>query len=156
MVSELARVYQSSEGDLTTVYEALIYANSSWQEAPSKFKTPHDFLISSNRALNFQPENPRRMLAFLEILGQRSYTPRSPAGWPDTREHWDGGDGLLKRIEWADAVAAQTGDRVNPADLAEEILGPVLGDHTRTAISRAESAAQGVTLLLASPEFQRR
>jgi uncharacterized protein (DUF1800 family) len=156
LVSELARVYQSSDGDLTAVYEALIDANSSWQEALSKYKTPHDFLISTNRAFNYQPVNPRRMLTFLEFLGQRSYTPRSPAGWPDTMEHWDGGDGLLKRIEWADAVAAQTGDRVNPAELAEEILGPALGDHTRTAISRAESAAQGVTLLLASPEFQRR
>jgi uncharacterized protein (DUF1800 family) len=53
-------------------------------------------------------------------------------------------------------VGRFVGDRVNPATLASELLGPTLTDHTRTAIARAASAAQGLTLLLASPEFQRR
>ena len=35
-------------------------------------------------------------------------------------------------------------------------VGPALGQHTRTAISRAESFAQGITLFLVAPEFQRR
>jgi uncharacterized protein (DUF1800 family) len=96
------------------------------------------------------------MLAFLEILGQRPYTPGSPAGWPDTMAHWDGGDALIKRIEWAAAIGRQISDRVRPVRLGEAVLGPVFNDHTRTIVSRAESSAQGLTLLLASPEFQRR
>jgi uncharacterized protein (DUF1800 family) len=96
------------------------------------------------------------MLTFLELLGQRPYTPGSPAGWPDTMAHWDGGDALIKRIEWAAAAGRQISDRVRPEELGDAILGPVFGDHTRTAVSRAESSAQGLTLLLASPEFQRR
>ena len=35
-------------------------------------------------------------------------------------------------------------------------LGVGLTERTRQAIARAESAAQGITLLLASPDFQRR
>jgi uncharacterized protein (DUF1800 family) len=96
------------------------------------------------------------MLAFLDLLGQRPYTPGSPAGWPDTMAHWDGGDALLKRIEWAATAGRQISDRARPVELGEAILGPVFDDHTRSAVSRAESAAQGLTLLLASPEFQRR
>ena len=56
----------------------------------------------------------------------------------------------------ATAVGRFVGDRVSPTELAADVLGPTLTDHTRTAIVRAASAAQGLTLLLASPEFQRR
>ena len=53
-------------------------------------------------------------------------------------------------------MARYAGDRVNPVDLAAAVLGPGLTPDTRTAIGRAESTQQGLTLLLASPDFQRR
>jgi uncharacterized protein (DUF1800 family) len=40
--------------------------------------------------------------------------------------------------------------------VAETSLGSSLAAATRTAISRAQDAAQALTLLLASPEFMRR
>jgi len=156
LVGELAQAYLDHDGELNAVYTTLVNAREAWQEPLAKYKTPEDFLISSYRAFKQQPDNPERMLAFLEILGQRPYTPGSPAGWPDTMAHWDGGDALIKRIEWAAAVGRQISDRVRPVELGEAILGPVFSDHTRTAVSRAESSAQGLTLLLASPEFLRR
>ncbi len=156
LVSELARAYLDHDGELNAVYEALVSARTAWVEPLAKYKTPQDFLISTYRAFNQQPDNPERMIAFLDILGQRPYTPGSPAGWPDTMAHWDGGDALIKRIEWAAAVGRQISDRVRPVELGEAILGPLFDDHTRTAVARAESSAQGLTLLLASPEFQRR
>ena len=156
LVAELARTYLSNDGDLSTVYETLIGLRDAWKEPLSKYKTPQDFLLSTYRAFNQQPDNPERMLMFLELLGQRPYTPGSPAGWPDTMAHWDGADALIKRIEWASTIGRRIGDRVRPVEFGEAILGPVLSDHTRTAVSRAESVAQGLTLLFASPEFQRR
>lgn len=156
LVGELAQAYLDHDGELNAVYATLVNARAAWQEPLAKYKTPEDFLISTYRAFNQQPDNPERMLAFLEILGQRPYTPGSPAGWPDTMAHWDGGDALIKRIEWAAAVGRQISDRVRPVELGEAILGPVFSDHTRTAVSSAESSAQGLTLLLASPEFLRR
>ena len=82
--------------------------------------------------------------------------PGSPEGWPDTAEQWGGADALYKRIEWANAVARQVGSRQNPLDVGEMSLGANFSEHTRTAIKRAESVVQGTTLLLASPDFQRR
>ena len=152
----LAQTYLDHDGELNAVYEALVSAGAAWEEPLAKYKTPQDFLISTYRAFNQLPDNPERMLTFLELLGQRPYTPGSPAGWPDTMAHWDGGDALIKRIEWAASAGRQIGDRVRPVELGEAILGPVFNDHTRTVVSRAESAAQGLTLLFASPEFQRR
>ena len=156
LVEDLAQAYLSHNGELNAVYEVLVSARAAWVEPLAKYKTPQDFLISTYRAFNRRPDNPERMLAFLDLLGQRPYTPGSPAGWPDTMAHWDGGDALLKRIEWAATAGRQISDRARPVELGEAILGPVFGDHTRSAVSKAESAAQGLTLLLASPEFQRR
>ena len=156
LVADLAATYLEHDGDLNAVYEALVGAREAWTEPLAKFKTPRDFVISTYRGFNRQPDNPEQLLTFLELLGQRPYTPGSPAGWPDTMAHWDGGDALIKRIEWSAALGRQISDRVRPEELGDAILGDNFGDHTRTAVARAESSAQGLTLLLSSPEFQRR
>jgi uncharacterized protein (DUF1800 family) len=62
----------------------------------------------------------------------------------------------MKRIEWADAVGQRVGSKRDAADLAPQLLGETLAGATRTAISRAASGAQALTLLLAAPEFMRR
>jgi uncharacterized protein (DUF1800 family) len=121
-----------------------------------KYKTPHDFVISALRVFNRVPENGRLVIGALDLMGQTPYRPGSPAGWPDTAEAWGGADALYKRIEWANSVGRLAGRQSNPLELADAVLGPAIGDHTRTAIARAESAQQGFTLLLVSPEFQRR
>ena len=92
----------------------------------------------------------------LEIMGQTPWRPGSPAGWPDTAEQWGGADALYKRIGWTDTVGRLAGRRANPVELGDAILGPTFSARTRKAVSRAESGQQGMTLLLASPDFQRR
>ena len=156
LVERLARVFLDSGGHLPALYRALIDADEGWEQPLVKYKTPNDFLLSTLRALRFVPPRPQMLIGFFDILGQRPYTPGSPAGWPDTAPHWDGSDALLKRIEWVIAVGRQIGDRTDPQDLGRAILGDNLSDHTQSAIARADSAAQGLALLFASPEFLRR
>jgi uncharacterized protein (DUF1800 family) len=98
----------------------------------------------------------RGALVPFELLGQRTWQPGSPAGWPDKSADWDGASALMKRIEWADAVGARLGSRLDALERAPQLLGPNLSEATRTAVARASSAAQAVTLLLAAPEFMRR
>lgn len=156
LVSKIARVFQDSGGDLPTVHAALVNSREAWQSTFGKYKTPQDFVISAFRAFDRVPDDGRFIVGALDMMGQTPFRPGSPAGWPDTAEHWGGADALYKRIEWSNTVARYAGARVNPLELGDAVLGPALGDHTRTAISRAESVIQGTTLLLASPEFQRR
>jgi uncharacterized protein (DUF1800 family) len=155
LVERLAAVYRRNDGELAPVYRALIEANESWSEAYAKFKTPNDFVLSAYRALDFVPDDLRPVTAFLTQAGQRPYTPGSPAGWPDTAANWNGGDALLKRIEFAAAAGRRVGGRVEPLALAGEVLGE-LGEHTKMSIRDAADRGQGFALLLASPEFQRR
>ena len=155
-VDRIATAFRNSEGHLPTTYRALIESKEAWNPQPAKFKTPQDFIYSSYRAFDIAPTEQRALLAPFELLGQRIYSPGSPAGWPDTSSDWDGADALMKRIEWS--VAA--GDRLAairlPLATAGLALGPLLSEHTQDALHRAASISQGLSLFLLAPEFQRR
>jgi uncharacterized protein (DUF1800 family) len=155
LVERLTRTYIDSDGDLESVYRTLVESSESWREPLAKFKTPSEFVISAYRSLGAVPEDLRPITAFLTQAGQRTYAPGSPAGWPDTAASWNGGDALLKRIEFATAAGRRIGDRVDALTLAGEVLG-ALGEHTTIGIRGAESGAQALALLLSAPEFQRR
>jgi uncharacterized protein (DUF1800 family) len=156
LIDELAATWLENSGELVPVYEALVKSDASWQAAHSKYKSPHDFVISTLRAFDHVPDNTRFIVGALDLMGQAPFRPGSPAGWPDTAEHWGGADALYKRIEWSNTVARVAGALVNPVDLGDAVLGPAFDAETRKAISRAESNTQGLTLFLASPDFQRR
>jgi len=156
VVERMTHAWLDSKAHLPTVYRALVESPEAWEQPLAKFKTPVDYIYSSYRALGIPLREKRRALQPFESLGQRSLMPGSPAGWPDTSADWDGSSALLKRIAWADVVAQRMGDSRNARDLAPELLGATLGDDTVKAIARAESGAQALTLLMASPEFMRR
>lgn len=155
-VDRLASAYLESGGSLSHVYTALLDSPEAWNQPLAKFKTPADYIVSTYRGLQIPPDAGRNPLAPFDLLGQRNYGPGSPAGWPDRSADWDGASALMKRIEWADAVGQRIGSRRDALELAPQLLGNTLTQATRTAISRAATAAQAVTLLLAAPEFMRR
>jgi len=155
-VERIGKAFRDSDGDLPTVHRAVLETPAASASPAVKFKTPHDLVVSTLRMLDFVPAEPRQIAAPFELLGQRPYAPGSPAGWPDTATQWDGSDALLKRIEWASSVAGRLAGRDQPLNLGERSLGATLNERTRVAITRAASTEQGITLLLASPEFQRR
>lgn len=155
-VDRITRAWLDSKAHLPTVYKALVESPEAWEQPLAKFKTPADYIYSSYRALGIPLREKRRALQPFEALGQRNLMPGSPAGWPDSSADWDGSSALLKRIAWADVVAQRMGDARNARDLAPQLLGATLTDDTAKAIARAESGAQALTLLLASPEFMRR
>jgi uncharacterized protein (DUF1800 family) len=156
VVDRMTQAWLDSKAHLPTVYRALVESPEAWETPLAKFKTPADYIYSSYRALGIPLREKRRALQPFESLGQRSLSPGSPAGWPDSSADWDGSSALLKRIAWADVVSQRMGDSRNARELAPELLGGTLGDETARAIARAESGSQALTLLLASPEFMRR
>ncbi|MEM7278364.1 MAG: DUF1800 domain-containing protein [Pseudomonadota bacterium] len=157
IVDALTRSYMKSGGELGDLYETLVLHADAWPQQPKKYKSPSDFLISSMRAFNYEPDRARRLFQSLEYLGQAPFRPGSPAGWPDTALDWGGPDALLKRITWSNSAGNLIKGIQDPASLGDEVLGKRFTiSETRKAILRAESVPQGITMLLASPEFQRR
>ena len=78
----------------------------------------------------------------------------APNGFADDEATWI--DGLGRRLDMANGVAQRVGERVEPDEMLDIALGPLATSDTRTAIGRAESRQQALTLLFMSPEFQRR
>jgi uncharacterized protein (DUF1800 family) len=62
----------------------------------------------------------------------------------------------VRRVEVAQRLADRGGRTIDARTLAEELFPGSLSASTRTAIARAESPAEGLALLLVSPEFVRR
>ncbi|HEX4389287.1 MAG TPA: DUF1800 domain-containing protein [Steroidobacteraceae bacterium] len=155
-VGRIAAAFTAGEGHLPSVYAALIETREAWAQPLTKYKTPNDYVTSALRGVALPPDARRGALAPFELLGQRTWQPGSPAGWPDKSADWDGASALMKRLEWAEAVAARLGSRRDAQDLAPQLLGADLSVPTRAAVAHAASAAQALTLLLAAPEFMRR
>jgi uncharacterized protein (DUF1800 family) len=155
-VERVARAFLKTGGDLPAVYTALIEAPEAWDADMRKFKTPEDFVFSTLRALNASPSQPEEVVRTFDLLGQRQYTPGSPAGWPDTAKSWDGSDALMHRVLWSSRVAGRYEQGIDPVDLAAASLGAYARPETVTALRRASSSTQALALLLMSPEFQRR
>lgn len=155
LVDALETAWRDSGGDLAVVARALVEAPDAWAETPTKFKTPYEFMVSTHRALGTQPQRPQAVQGPLRDMGQPAFSPASPEGWPDTAADWAGPDAVVKRFEWAKQVGARTG-QADPVTTAASALGPRIGERTRQTVARAESRAEGMTLFLMSPEFQRR
>jgi uncharacterized protein (DUF1800 family) len=156
LVDRLTKTYLASGGDLPAVYRALIAAPETWAAAPVKFKTPWEWSVSALRALGGKDLQPMPAAAIFRQLGQPTWQPGSPAGWDDIAASWAGPDALVRRVEVAKRLADRAGATVDARALAEKLFPGSLSDVTRTSIARAESPADGIALLLVSPEFVRR
>jgi uncharacterized protein (DUF1800 family) len=154
LVESLAAAWLRTDGDLPSVYRALLDSQLSWQQPLAKFKTPADYIHSSWRALQLAvtPQD----LRLFEQLGQRPLQPGSPAGWPDRSADWDGAAALLKRLEWAQETGSRLGSRRNARELARQALGEAWSAESDQAVARAQDAGQALTLFLSAPEFMRR
>jgi uncharacterized protein (DUF1800 family) len=156
LVTRLENAFLQSRGDLSALAKTLVQSPEAWTPEAQKFKTPNDFLLSTMRASGANATSTQALRSTFEQLGQTPWRAPSPKGWPDVASEWAAPDAILKRIDWANLAADVIGETFQPLAFAETALGPALTDRTKTAISRAQTARQGIVLALMSPEFQRR
>lgn len=154
LVEKMTKRWLATGGDIREVVITLIDSPEAWQATQQKYKTPRELLISAGRAAGPGRLSPRASLVSLTELGQKPFSAGSPAGYGDTAADWDGADALHARIEWAAQFSKRS--RRNAIEMAEQSLGALMSKDTRRAILRAESQQQARTLLVMSPEFQRR
>ena len=154
-VERLAAVFRESAGDLTAVARALIRLPAVWIDPLPKVKSANGYVVSALRAMGGTPSQ-TLLLESLSRLGQAPFTAPSPQGWPDRAERWAAPEAVMRRAEWAYAIARRLPGVREPRALLAETIAPVAHADTVRAVERAPSAAEAVELVLASPEFQRR
>jgi uncharacterized protein (DUF1800 family) len=104
-------------------------------------------------ALGDPPIDP---VAALTRMNQPIWSPPGPDGWPEAAGSWISPPGLTARIEWASQLGVALEPRVDPRTFVDVALGPLARKETRAAVRAAAERWEGIALVLASPEFNRR
>ena len=164
LVQDLTAIYRDSDGDLRQLSAGL--AAHPLAGTGTKARQPLEFLVAGLRALGVGPDVilgleqrafRRLILQPLEAMGQPFQRAPGPDGWPETEVDWITPQGLAARISWA----MQAPERLvrplpDPRAFVTTALGARAGDQLVWAVNAAESARDGVGLVLASPAFNRR
>lgn len=166
MVDAMARVFADTGGDLSAVYGAMFAQDAAWDGTLQKARQPVDFLIAALRGLGitgaqvaaYEPSQIRRSLFNpLAAMGQPWQNPRGPDGWPEAEAFWITPQLLAARVTWAMQEPGRLLRKLpDPAELAARVLGQGGDGRVTWAAARAETVAEGVAVVLASPGFNRR
>ena len=93
----------------------------------------------------------------LRRMGQPIWQPASPAGFAENFDAWINASALSERIGWARRALARYGkDEADPRQFLKATLSDAARDDTIRVVSQAPNRMTGLTLVLASPEFNRR
>ena len=92
----------------------------------------------------------------LALMGQQWGQPAGPDGWPEADADWITPQRLAARLQWAmTAPFALRRVLPDPRDFAQTALGRFAPETVRFAAGAAETRAEGIGIVLASPAFQR-
>jgi uncharacterized protein (DUF1800 family) len=153
-VRRIEGVLRDTGGDLGAASAALVSLPQAWQPL-TKLRDPQDYAVAVLRALDLPPDKRPDVVGTIGALGQPVWTAPLPNGWPDRAADWAAPESMMRRIDWSFSVAGRAG-HLDPDQVAAASLGPLLRPATLEAMHRAGSRRDALTLLLASPEFQRR
>jgi uncharacterized protein (DUF1800 family) len=154
-VRRIEAVLRESGGDLGQASLALVDLPDAWTP-DAKLRSPQDFVFASLRGLALPADRQPKLLGILASLGQPMFSAPQPNGWPDRAADWAAPEAMLRRIDWAYSLAGRAAEDSDPMLVAQASLGPLLRPETAYAIQHAGSRRDALTLLLTSPEFQRR
>jgi uncharacterized protein (DUF1800 family) len=155
LLNKMETTWMKTGGNLKQVMVSLFSADEAWGSNAQKFKTPREFVISANRAIALKKLKPKGLFYSLVNLGQQPFNAGSPAGFSDDESDWLGASALMARIDWSTMVSGYL-KRSNAEKVMSVALGESVSKHTYQSVMQAESRQQAMTLLLMSPEFQRR
>ena len=166
LVAALEAAWRGSDGDLMAVYRALLEHPAAWGPVGAKVRPPVEFVLAALRALGARADEVlalddavlrRAILGPLGPMGQPWQAPGGPDGWPEAAADWITPQGLAARIRWAMEMPRQlVAVLPDPRGFVAHALDDAADDVLVQAAAAAETRAEGVGLVLASPAFNRR
>lgn len=151
LVSRLEKTFIQTGGDLRALTQALIDAPETWDKPRRKFLTPWEWSIASLRAVAPDDFDPMPIRRLITNLGQDLWKPGSPAGFDDKASTWAAPEALHRRVEAAQTISRRARN-TDARRLGPALYPGVWSEHSATMVARAESPAQAMALVLASPE----
>jgi uncharacterized protein (DUF1800 family) len=160
MVDTLAKVYLDTGGDLKALAVALIGLDDAWLTPLRRVKTPQVWMIGALRATGRTVLSSSNLQTVNDILASLNHVPWgyiTPDGFPDEDFAWMNADALRMREEAANHFASNvyllSG---TAAQLASDLFPGVLSKASYSAVNSWKDYQRAMTVLLMTPEFQRR
>ena len=172
VIDRAAKVFLDTKGDLRAVTRSIVTSPEFFaaDARRAKVKTPLEFVASAVRASGANVTVVQPLVQAVRDQGMPLYGAQPPTGWGDTAEDWVNTGALLKRLNFAIALAAgnfrgvrvpvrqlapDTSEATRDALVAKLVASPISAI-TRDTLSKAESPQHLIALTLGSPEFQKR
>ncbi|MFD1794642.1 DUF1800 domain-containing protein [Paracoccus aurantiacus] len=166
LLNEMIARFRDTGGELVPVYEVMVGHAQSRETFAQKVRQPQDLLIASLRALRIGGD---RIMALegkelwrlyvrpLTRMGQNPQGAPQPEGWPESAMSWLTPQLLAARINWAMGQPAKLLDQLpDPREFASQVIAGPTRDRVIDMAARAESRSDGIGIVLASPQFNRR
>lgn len=166
VVDAMTSVWRQTNGELAQVYRVMVTHPALADSLRQKARQPFDFIVAGLRALGLTGEQVRglddtmvnRVLYQpLVKMGQRWVAPNGPNGWPEEAGAWITPQALSARINWAlDVPRRLEMELPDPRMMLDTTLGGTQSEALAWAVPKAESEREGVAIILASNDFNRR
>ncbi len=166
LVEHVAAAYSEGGGDLRSAYAALLEHPAAWRDFGQKAKRPQEFIVSGLRALDppaqgfteqKRKDAERAVFGPMARMGQKFQQPGGPDGWPEEPQAWITPQGLAARIDWAMSMPRTLlSDLPDPRGFVDRALGDAASPRLRWAAAAAQNRWEGLGVILASPDFNRR
>ncbi|MEE9429169.1 MAG: DUF1800 domain-containing protein [Paracoccaceae bacterium] len=166
LIKHMTKAYLGSDGHLSAMYQAMLEHPAAWQSLGQKAKQPFDFILSILMAMGLTGQEflnqknkklQKSVNNSLSAMGQPFMRAPGPDGWPEAANEWITPQGLANRITLSVRVSKFFRDRVtDPGDFLRATLADAAGERLIWAVSQTEDTREGITLVLASAEFNRR
>ncbi|MCK8498530.1 DUF1800 domain-containing protein [Myxococcus fulvus] len=102
LVDRLAKVFLDTDGDLSSVYRALLDAPEFWapEARGAKVKTPFEFVVSALRATGAEVQVHPRLVQAVAKMGEPLYRAPAPTGFPEVAAPWVNSGSLVARLNF--------------------------------------------------------
>ena len=160
LVKAVAKTYKKSGGNIPAMFMTIIESDEFWRREHfrAKFKTPWEYVLSALRITGADVTDARKVLSWLQTMGQPLYHCDDPTGWYETADRWL--DPGIMALRWQFAIDLAGGklrgvkipdsfweriptDGVHPRfwqrTLTKLILPAGAGERTRAALSAVTS-----------------
>lgn len=166
LVESMTAVWQETEGDLSAVYAVLVNHPDLAATFGQKIRQPFDLNVAAIRALGLTGSEiealdldvfKRAVATPMAAMGQPWGQPKGPDGWAEAADAWIAPQTLAARIDWALQLPRRLlGELPDPREMMLAAFAGVPPEPIAWAVPKAETATEGIAIVLASNAFNRR